>query len=130
MGTRNSNKSRIIICIMELKYYIRIFNQSVIWHVRSLEVICHLRRSRVRGDPSFAVIEVERVKRANKFVTFFSIQWWFRSLLSKESKRFSHKMEDRVHESKEVFLGNFKAFELLINPEEILLNQTCYSHFY
>ena len=55
--TSNSNKSRI--CVMELKYSIDIFNQSVIsafegWR-RS--VIC-----RVRGDPSFSVIEVERVK--------------------------------------------------------------------
>ena len=66
--TRNSNKSTIIICVMELKYYIY---QSVIWHVgglerpvicgiRGLEAIRHLRRWMVRGDPSFAVIEVER----------------------------------------------------------------------
>ena len=39
---------------MELKYYIYIFNQSVIWRVRGLEVIRHLARSRVRGDCSFA----------------------------------------------------------------------------
>ena len=39
----NSNKSRITICVMELKYYIYIFNPSVIW--------------RVRGDPSFGALE-------------------------------------------------------------------------
>ena len=71
LHTRNSHKSRIIIYVMELKYYIYIFNQSVIWRVKGdplfaaferqrRSVICGV--SRVRGDPSFAVIEVERVK--------------------------------------------------------------------
>ena len=60
--TSNSNKSRITIRVMELKYYIDIFNQSVIYRIRGLEAICHLQRSRIRGYPSFAVIEVERVK--------------------------------------------------------------------
>ena len=71
--TSDSNKSRIIIRVMELKYYMYIFNQSVICRIRGLEAIRHLRvreleairhmpRSRVKGDPSFAVIEVERVK--------------------------------------------------------------------
>ena len=56
--TRNSNKSRIIICVMELKYYIYIFNQSIILQVQGLEAIRHMSRSRVRGDQSFAAIEV------------------------------------------------------------------------
>ena len=62
--TKNSNKNRIIICVMELKYYLYIFNQSIIWRIRGLEAIRHLRRSRVRlrGDRSFAVIDVEEVK--------------------------------------------------------------------
>ena len=60
--TSNSNKSRITICVMELKCYIDIFNQSVICRVRGLETIRHLPSSRVRGDLSSAVIEVERVK--------------------------------------------------------------------
>ena len=45
--TSNSSKSRITIRVMELNYYIDIFNQSVIWRVRGLE--------------SFNVIEMERV---------------------------------------------------------------------
>ena len=63
--TSDSNKSRIIIRVRELKY-IYIFNQSVICRVRGLEAIRHLPRSRVRGYPSFAGIEVERVKPASK----------------------------------------------------------------
>ena len=55
--TSNSNKSRITIRAMELKYYIDILNQSVICRVRGLEAIHHLPHSRVRTDPSFAVIE-------------------------------------------------------------------------
>ena len=60
--TSNSNKSRIIIRVMVLKYYPYISNQSVICGVRGLEASRHLWRSRVRGEPSIAVIEVERVK--------------------------------------------------------------------
>ena len=55
--TSNSNKSRIIIRLMELKYYIYIFNQSVICRVRGLEAIRHLPRSRTGGDPSYAAFE-------------------------------------------------------------------------
>ena len=55
--TRNNNESRIIIRVMEVKYYIYIFNQSVIWRFRGLEAIRHLRRSMVRDDPSFAAFE-------------------------------------------------------------------------
>ena len=40
--TRNSNKNRMIICVMELKYYIYKFNQSVIWRVQEIEAIRHL----------------------------------------------------------------------------------------
>ena len=58
--TSNSNESRIIICVKELKYYIYIFNQSVIWRILGLEAIRHLARSRVRGDPSFQGLEVIR----------------------------------------------------------------------
>ena len=47
---------------MVLKYYPYIFNQVVICGVRGLEASRHFRHSRVRGDQSFAVIEVERVK--------------------------------------------------------------------
>ena len=32
--TRNSHKSRIIIRVMELKYYNYIFNQYIIWRVK------------------------------------------------------------------------------------------------
>ena len=39
--TSNSNKSKITIRVMELNYYIDIFNQSVICRVRGLEVIRH-----------------------------------------------------------------------------------------
>ena len=51
------NKSRITIRVMELKYYIDIFNQSVICCVQGLEEIRHLQRSRVSGDPSFATFK-------------------------------------------------------------------------
>ena len=54
--TSNSNTSRIIIRVMELKYYIYILNLSVICRVRGLEVIRHLLRSRT-GDPSYAAFE-------------------------------------------------------------------------
>ena len=44
--TSNSNKSRITIRVMELKYYIAMFNKPVICRVPGLEAIRHLR---VRG---------------------------------------------------------------------------------
>ena len=61
--TSNSNKIRITIHVMELKYHIYIFKQSVICRVPLLEAIRHMPRLRVRGDPSFAVIEVERINK-------------------------------------------------------------------
>ena len=73
--TNNSNEIRIIIHVIELKNYIYIFNQFVIWRARGLETNRQLARSRVRGnpsymlrsrvrdDPSYAVIEVERVNQ-------------------------------------------------------------------
>ena len=45
--TSNGNKSRISIRVMDLKYYIDIFNHFVIWRNQELEAICHLARSRV-----------------------------------------------------------------------------------
>ena len=66
--TSNNNKSRIIICPIELKYYIYIFNQSVICRIRRLEAICHMLRSRVRGDPSFVIIEVERINKSKHYL--------------------------------------------------------------
>ena len=45
--TSNGNKSRISIRVMDLKYYIDIFNHSVIWRNQGLEAIRHLARSRV-----------------------------------------------------------------------------------
>ena len=50
-------KSGIIIRVVELNYYIYIFNQSVIWRVRRLEAIRHLERSRVTDDPSNVAFE-------------------------------------------------------------------------
>ena len=47
---------------MGLKYYTYIFNQYVIQRHRGLEAIRHITSSRVRGDSSYNVIDVERVK--------------------------------------------------------------------
>ena len=47
--TSNSNKSRIIIRFMVLKYYPYIFNQPVMCGFRGLEASRHLWRSRVRA---------------------------------------------------------------------------------
>ena len=48
---------------MVLNYYPYIFNQAVICGVREFEASPHLWRSRVRGEQSFAAIEVERVSQ-------------------------------------------------------------------
>ena len=45
---------------MVLKYYLYIFNHSVIWRHRGLEAIRHMASSKVRGDPSYGVIEGKR----------------------------------------------------------------------
>ena len=59
--TSNSNKGNLIIRVMELNYYIYMYNQSIICLVRGLEAIRHLPLLRVKSDPSYAVVEVERV---------------------------------------------------------------------
>ena len=47
---------------MVLKYYSYIFNQVVICGNRGLEASRHLWRSWIRGESSFVVFDVERVK--------------------------------------------------------------------
>ena len=62
MHTSNSNKSRIIIRVIVLKYFSYIFNQVVICRNRGLEESQHLWQARVRGESTFVALTVERVK--------------------------------------------------------------------
>ena len=83
--TSNSNKSRITIRVKELKYYIDIFNQSIICHVQGLEAIRHLSCLRVRGNSRYLPVRGDSSFAA--FNNILSIEGYLRHRGGKSEQR-------------------------------------------